>query len=163
MIEAFTQVGKISKTFGTEGFLKYEIEDPFEDLIVKKSFIFLEIDGSYVPFQILSINERSLKLEWVNDPESAQKYVNSEIYLPSESLPEELTTKELPLFENFKLYDQESNFVGQIVKVEEYPSQIMFHVQRNNGITLIPFHQDMYLSHQQNSLVCALPDGILDL
>jgi len=163
MIGPFTQIGKTSKTFGTEGFLRYEIEDPFIDLVRKKSFIFIQMDGSYVPFQIVSINDRSLKLEWVNDPEKAQKYVNSEIYLPSDILPEDLITKELPLFENFNLYDQDSIFIGQIIEVEEYPSQIMFHIQREENIVLVPFHQDMYISHEEDRLVCALPDGILDL
>ena len=163
MIESLRPIGKLSKTFGTEGAIKYHISDELVDYVDQDNFVFLKIKGSYVPFLIQKMTDKYIKLEWVDSPEEAQQYVNAEMFLPPDQLPSLSEPTELPTFSQLKLYNAESTYLGVIEKVEEYASQVMLHVRRDEELFLIPFHEQIYISHDEDRLTLDVAEGLMDL
>ena len=163
MHDNYIQIGRLSKTYGTEGKVKYDIDDKFLDLIQSKTYIFLRVKGSHVPFYVEETDSISIKLEWVVTPELARNYVNCPIFLPAEKVPQNLAITKAHQFVGLQLYDQIDKQIGEIVEVEEFPMQTLLHVSRGGEIVLVPYHEDMYMEHDSNKLQCSLPDGLFDM
>ena len=159
----FIQIGKLSKTFGTKGGLKYDLAENYSDLLEINQYIFLELKGSRVPFLVTAIDNIAIYLQWISNPEQAQELVNSPIFLPTEQVPKELLNQESSTLIGYVIYDQNDHLVGEVVHIEEYPSQVMLHVKTKQKEILIPFHPDHIVSRENNKLVIQIPEGLLDL
>ena len=77
----FIVVGVVEKAHGTKGELKFS----FEQKIQLKEWVFIEINEKPVPFFIQSVspNQTIIKLEGINSPDEAERFVNRNILFPS--------------------------------------------------------------------------------
>ncbi|NOT37531.1 MAG: 16S rRNA processing protein RimM [Saprospiraceae bacterium] len=172
MIE-FLHIGKIFKTHGIKGEVEVEIDEVFEDWLLKEKVFFLQIEGNFVPFWIESYRSDArlfIKIEEINSPEQAKIITHKEILLDKSRIPkslmknfqDELTNNS---FESFTIHDIASNTTAIIEKVIEYPSQLMLELSLNDKTLMVPLHKDFIqnIDEAKKIITVKFPEGIFEI
>ena len=169
--EEFVEVGHIRKGYGFSGHARIEIDEAYLEDFNKQDFLFLEIDGYKVPFYIQEkIKHRHLiiKLEHINSSEALQFYNQHLIFLLKKDTTVSLATSSsevAPSIEGYLLLDTINGEIGTIVRVEQYPQQVIAFVNYNDKEVMIPIHQDLVeaLDHKAKTINMSLPEGLLEV
>jgi 16S rRNA processing protein RimM len=170
-IPGFARVGICGKTHGAAGEIKLRIDPGREETCLSSAFLFIDIDGSKVPFAIEGMRRtRDLLVSFadVRDNSEASKFVGREVFLPSDevdSKPVEIpSTLEYFHLTGMKIYANEV-YIGQIEEVLEYPQQEMAVVMYQDSQILIPLNASLILSidEAEKKVEMKLPDGLLEL
>jgi ribosomal 30S subunit maturation factor RimM len=159
----FKEIGYLKKSFGVEGFIRYNLFHPYEVDMLRKQFIFLDMDGSMVPFLVKDLNEEksTLRLEWINSLEAANKFAGHTIFLSSKDHNfKEQVENQLTLI---KMFNTEGEQIGIVKEFKEFPGQKMMILELNNQEHLIPFHEDLIIEQSDDKIIYNLPEGLLDL
>lgn len=170
-IPGFVRVGICGKTHGTAGEIKLRIDPGREEACLSSAFLFIDIDGSKVPFAIDGMRRtRDLLVSFadVSDNTKASKFVRREVFLPSDEVDKEPV--EIPSDLEFyhltgmKLYAN-GELIGQIEEIREFPQQEMAVVMYQNSEILIPLNASLILSidDKERKVEMELPDGLLEL
>jgi 16S rRNA processing protein RimM len=142
--ETLISVGKVLKTFGNKGDLTLRLhrrEIPLPDHL---PHLFLSLDGENVPFFVLSFEIKSddtaiIRLEDMNDPESAAPLRGAEVLLPRQWLPEapedEYYSHEII---GFSVVDDTFGEIGLVTELMELPQQFLLRVMQGEKEILIP-------------------------
>lgn len=169
MMKKYIPIGKFFKPVGTEGELKFDIEDNYIDDFVRGDHFFIKINGSFVPYFVENIREANsyiIKIEEVDSPEVAALFNQKEIFLRESSISSAAHTmsdKRDNLID-YRVFDGNIE-VGTIIKIEKFPQQIMAWVDVRGRILPIPLAEPMISSidHELKSITMQLPEGILDI
>lgn len=170
-IPGFVRVGICGKTHGAAGEIKLRIDPGREEACLSSTFLFINIDGSKVPFEVDGMRRtRDLLVSFaeVTDNTKASKFVGREVFLPSDEV--EAETVEVPSSLQFhyltgmKLYANEE-YIGLIEEVREFPQQEMAVVFYKKTEILIPLNTALIVSidEQTKKVEMKLPEGLLDL
>ena len=178
--KAMKNVGKLTKVIGTNKGIVSVWHDPFIFAQIpheQGDFIFIALDGLYVPFQLLDAKERPdgsaiLYFSELNDGITVDELVGNELYLPPDSIAldgEEEEVDELFDLEHFighRLIDQHGTEIGAIIDYELYSLNQLLVVERAEGSeVLIPIHPDLVLhfpTSDTDALQLQIADGLLD-
>jgi 16S rRNA processing protein RimM len=160
------KVGFVVKSVGYKGEIKISLEnDDFADAIQELETLFIVIDGKWVPYKIENFNEHAwiVKLLHIDSDKEAELLKGNEIHLFEEDL-EPSSKSELPII-GFIVKDAQQNTIGKITDVTELPGHLLLNVQSENKELLIPFHQTLVISLDENQkiLVIEIAEGLLDL
>lgn len=165
--------GKTLKTFGVKGELKIDVDELFEEYLLSEKYFFLNIDGNDIPYFIESfkiMDNILIKIKDINDPESTFMISNKIMYLDKRRMSLELLTtwsdKKLPYdFKNYNLLDLTSDITSPIVKVEEFPGQLVAHIIHDSQLRTIPLNEDLIhsINHDTKLITMELAEGIFDL
>jgi 16S rRNA processing protein RimM len=162
-------IGHLKKPFGNHGHVTLDVKEEFDEYLEEFEHVFLYLDGSYIPFFIEEIDEKTdlmIKLEEVNNPESASKLSGKKIYITQDQIDEDLSISLSKYGEllGFEVYDNKI-LLGKILEVEEYPSQIMIKVSFKGKEILLPLVDSMIVSidNDAKQIRLDLPEGILEL
>lgn len=167
--ENFIEIGFIRKSHGYSGACKIVIEDIFIDDLKDQDFIFLDIDGYKVPFQIENLEFKRdviLKLVDLSNPDDLKGFQQSPIFLLEKDLDhasEELTkTRASENWVGYMIDDQTLGPIGRIERIEEYPQQLMAIVQgpKKNEI-LIPMNEHLIVEVKDRRILMDLPEGLI--
>lgn len=171
----FVQIGRVKKAFGKSGALRCQCIDPFAAILHEQAFIFIEIDGTKVPFEVASISPTpvlEIKFKDVTDAIAADSISGALLFLAEKDLPTDLLKPEQEksdahygFLEGYELSDKQLGRVGKIQAVYSYPSQEMAFIEENGQETLIPL-ANAYITKiddQQQEIIMDLPAGLLDL
>jgi 16S rRNA processing protein RimM len=164
------QVARVLKSNGTEGevLVGFRGISP-EDLNVKEP-VFIEFDGLPVPFFIESFtrkgsNRAITRLTGVKNLADAEELAGKDVFAVKEAIdsgededflsPDELT--------GWTLLDADNRTVGEISGYEDIPGNLCVYVETADGQAMIPLHEDLILSVDENSrtITVAVPDGLL--
>jgi 16S rRNA processing protein RimM len=164
------QVARVLKSNGTEGevLVGFRGISP-EDLNVKEP-VFIEFDGLPVPFFIESFtrkgsNRAIARLTGVKNLADAEELAGKDVFAVKEAIdsgededflsPDELT--------GWTLLDADNRTVGEISGYEDIPGNLCVYVETADGQAMIPLHEDLILSVDENSrtITVAVPDGLL--
>ena len=162
MIEAtdLIKIGILGGPHGTKGAISLLFHDnvSFENL---PAFLVLEIDSLFVPFRLLSWEEKKntiqVQLKGVNSPEEANKYTHFNAYLfRSDVDTEELIFTEL---EGFTIIDQTGKIRGKVKVVDESTQNVILETEDGN---LFPFHEDLLLdfNEENKTITLQIADGL---
>jgi len=165
-----TQIGYSSKSRGIEGQFKVKVEDRYKADLLKARALFINIDGSRVPFLIESAEERKdviLKLEEITTPEQVTKFLNKEIYLSDDEISAENlqnTQAQHPLV-GYTITDQNDNAISIIDDIIEYPHQLLASLNYQGKPLLIPIHEDLIVSIDEGGkrVKLEIAEGLLQL
>ncbi len=167
----FFVLGKVLKTFGSKGELIFHFDLSIEGILGNASFVFLDLDGSRVPFFIESFHPKNdqqalVKLADVDSLEEAETYVGTELLLPQDQLPE--SNDENILFQKiigYQVVDAEKGNIGTIAQVLEYPSQWLFEIHFQGKEILIPIVDEIVtrIDSEKKVVEITAPDGLIDL
>ncbi len=165
-------IGNTLKPKGLNGELRVAIKDQYLELLPKLSVLFLNLNGTSVPYfpEQFNVDSGLIKLEEVDTPETAKKLSSKEILVRREDIPFDPTSIGLEVTEyshlkEFTIVDELLGDIGTILDVLEYPQQEMALLEIDNHEVLIPLN-DTYITsvdEDKRQVFMNLPDGLIDL
>ncbi len=170
-IKDFFLIGKTLKSHGTAGQLRLIIEDKFKGYMQKGTYIFLDLDGSKVPFQISSVQDGAhfvISLKDVDDKQESDTLGGKEFWVETESVssrhrmsPRNIKGK----WDDFTILDSKSGKSFVILRTEEFPQQLMAVVNHNDRELLIPLHENLIIEIDKSEQIIhmMIPEGLLEL
>ncbi|MFO8235452.1 MAG: ribosome maturation factor RimM [Bacteroidales bacterium] len=172
-LEDTRKTGRILKTHGREGELLVHTDFDLPDTFTKVESIFIMIDGQVVPFFIESAIIKSsktaaVKLEDIDTLEEAYELTGNEWHLEKKTFTSlfEASPKNADWLTGYTVIDQEGNIIGEIVNIENIPSNTLLMVKtQDNDFHRIPFNEEklFYVDENKKIIKINIPEGLLDL
>jgi len=164
------EVGYTKKPKGIEGYLKLHIDDNYISDIASAKALFLDLDGSQVPFLIekfIEDGQLMIKLDEVDTPQQASLYCAKTAYLhPDEVSLESQAEPEETYLVGYTVIDAEDTTRGIIEAILDYPNQVMAEVHNERPLPfLLPIHEDQIIGIDDDAKTIKMyvPDGIEEL
>lgn len=168
-------VGQLGRTHGLKGELKLLPEEAFQEVVLDADMLFVSVKGSPIPHFVEYIRGEGtpiIKFEDIDDIDSARGLQGAQLLLPEEQAGEAVISEEqqfaalFTALTGFSVVDAHTGPVGQIVAVEEMPSQWMAVVQKLDARQIfIPLHPGLIedIDEEKQVLYMNLPAGLADL
>ncbi len=170
-VRDFFLIGKTLKSHGTAGYMRLMIEDRFKGYLKPGSFVFLDLDGSRVPFRIADIDEGQhfiMLLEDINGKQESDTLTGKELWIPMEQVKprhQKSLRNIKEKWEDYRIHDQATGIYYPILRTEEYPQQLMAVIDILGRDVLIPLNDQliMEIDKEQKIIIMEIPEGLLDL
>lgn len=165
--EDCSKIGYFAKPHGIAGNIILRLNGNFADEIEPGEPLFVEFDGTLVPFFIEEItpqeNRAIVKLEFVNSEPDASKLSSQSVFYSIKA--EELTPDNASIYESFFINDKNSGKQGKILEYISDDSNPLFKTAFDNMEYLIPVLSDFILDiDKENKIIhMNLPEGLLDI
>jgi 16S rRNA processing protein RimM len=164
-------VGYLFKSHGIHGELVWRTQQNIgEEILEQMESIFLSIDGLRVPFFLEQIVIRSafdfvIKLEDVDSEADAQKLIGREVLLEASLFENSGSSSQYEALIGFIAKTAQGAEIGKILRVEQFPQQVMWIVSRNDNELLIPAIDSWIIKSdtQNKTIELDLPEGLIDL
>ena len=167
----FYYLGKITKLFGYKGELVFFFDVDDVEEYRGLDAVFIDINGNLIPFIIEKLklhkgNTAIVRLQDVDDLETAQRMVDAELYLPLSTLPK-LDGNRFYYHEiiGFEVIDREAGRVGVIESVNDQTAQALLIIKDGEREILFPVVDELIdkVDRAQKVLHVHFPEGLLDL
>ena len=169
MVE-LVKIGHTLKPHGKEGLVRLRVGDDYLEDLANANALFIDLDGSKVPFLINDLHFKNhilVKLDEVEDPQNASNYSSRAIFIESKFVSEKEENLEASVEDllGYKVYNSEKEYIGAVSNVIQNPHQILIEVNTPEKAFLMPFHPDLVLDINQaaGSIEMEIPDGIQDI
>ncbi|MBR9860811.1 16S rRNA processing protein RimM [bacterium] len=155
-------IGYIRRPHGFKGELNIEFTE--EVALNQGDFLFVKLEAHFIPFKIENLRGKDklkvLQLQFVDTYEYASRLASCEIYSET-SFIEDDPLKELV---GFWVATPDLGKVGQVLRMEELPGQLMLIVEYKKDEVMIPFVEDFIqgIDQENKEILMHLPEGILD-
>ena len=164
------KIGTVVSKHGFKGDSKINISSynlyNFPDL----SHLFIELDGSFIPFSINEIRSFSkniliVKLKELNSEDEVDEIIHKNIYVDSTKIQ---SKKDSGFFYNdlinFNVF-MDSQKIGTIENINIDLPQPVFEIKYNSRVVLIPIHEDLIkeIDKENNIIHLDIPDGLLEI
>lgn len=165
----FTEVGKLGKTFGLDGYIRLNIEDAhFEALsatIEAGKAVFIGLDGFRIPFFVKKFDQEKELVQFRKTTgDQLDELPGKFIYLPADDVTDPApVTDDLSVFVGYSVIDSESlQVLGRIDRIETYPAHPMAFIHEGDKELMIPMVADWIVDIDQEgrNLYMKLPQGI---
>lgn len=166
MIGSLIPIGKIVKPHGIDGGLKIVLKDSFDGFNLMEQFIFVHLEGLPVPFWVTHFDSNGFDqffLEYITTKEAAKPFAGKEFFVEKKILTANTGLSSNPYtWKGYLMVDLSSDHRGIIIKLEEYPQQLMATVQTNEHEVLVPIHEDFLIGVDDLSktITVKLPNGL---
>ena len=138
----FILFGRIVKTSKEDGNLFIRT---FEEIEYKNiDFLFVEIDGTYIPFKINEIkkikkNSLEIKFEFINNPKEAAEIVSKNVFIEKKFCTYKEENKNEII--GYIVIDEDLSKFGEIVNILNNNIQKLLEIRENNSTKsfLIPY------------------------
>ena len=142
MKDDFILFGRIVKTSKEDGNLFIRT---FEEIEYKNiDFLFVEIDGTYIPFKINKIkkikkNSLEIKFEFINNPKEAAEIVSKNVFIEKKICTYKEENKNEII--GYIVIDEDLSKLGEIVNILNNNIQKLLEIRENNSTKsfLIPY------------------------
>jgi len=162
------EIGYISKTHGLKGHVILRTNDDIEiDAEIIKS-VFLEINGSQVPYFIEECRPNNtgyiLKLETVEAVEESKKMIGKKVF----SLPEFILENEDSLneFIGYRIIDTVLGDIGVINDIDDKTNNVIAKIIHATGKEIIlPFNDDLIeeIDDEAKTILFNAPQGLIEM
>ena len=168
-------VGRIVKSYGTEGEVMIAFQEGVTDLLKKNEPVWLFYDGLPVPFYITSSQPKGprkaiVRLEDIDTLADAEEAAGKEVWLDPTDYPELSETDTHILTEDgltledlvgFALLDQDGRSAGTIADIQDYSGNICLELSGSGA--LVPFHDDLIIDIdiEKKTLTMSISEGLL--
>lgn len=162
-------IGYTKKPKGIRGYLRIEVQDKYIDDLNNARALFLDLDGSQVPFLIEKFiidSQLLIKLDEVDTPQQAELYTSKSAFLERKEIKIASDEEdETHPWIGYQVIDQEEQLRGSIASIEAYPNQLMSFIVNENHSFMMPIHEDTVMNVDENKQIIQinLPEGIEDL
>jgi 16S rRNA processing protein RimM len=162
--------GKLGKPVGREGSIKIDIDPHFEKLLKKLKFLFVCVDGNFVPFRLSGCQlgqSFSVTFTDLNSPEEVSWMTNKLFGIHRSEIPVGFRSHSKTNVDitGYEVWDNKVS-IGVITNVIKNPGQTLLEVSSpNHKIILIPY-VDAFITDVDKSLRIIrmeLPEGLLNL
>lgn len=170
-VTSFFRLGHILKSHGTGGQLRLQIEDRFKVYLKRGIYIFLDLEGSKVPFQITSIEDQQhfiVSLEGVDNKEQSDRLAGGMVWIPAAQIRERHKNAAFHFKETWKdyiLHDIRTGDEFPVIRTEEFPQQLMAIIRYQEREIMIPLHEQLIdrIDREQKCILMHIPEGLLEL
>lgn len=165
------KVARVLKSNGTEGEVLMGFREIGPEALRITEPVFIYFDGLPVPFFILSFTKRGnvralVRLTGIGNLKDAEEIVGKEIFVKQEAIigydedDGELTLDDII---GWSLLHPDGNKAGTISGYEDIPGNPCLYVETDNGQAMLPFHEDLILSVDEDSgtIVMSIPEGLI--
>ena len=166
-----TKVGKIGRPHGLHGELKVSIDDLYFEDVVQQDSLLIAVGNQYIPHFVEAWRSGGnlVKLEEIDDKESAQMLQQRDIYLPAHLLT--IKAEDLPAanpfvqYLGYLVYDTEIGAIGKIQEIVDLPEHYLAEVDYQGKAIMIPLHSDLIegIDVSEQVLLMDLPEGLFEL
>lgn len=166
------KIGRVLKTFGKDGQLRCQFQSEYIPLVKKGVFLWLEIDGLMVPFQVnkfIRQHKPLIYFEDINSEYLAGQLSGNWIYIKREDFPgnvwleSDSDTMEYSFLEGFEVLIYPRQLKGKIIRVEQYPGQEMAFVEiaEESRELMVPLVEEFIsdINEMTRTVEFKLPDG----
>lgn len=164
--DSLLKIAQVLKSNGADGELVLSFREIAPDDINLKEPVFIFYDGLPVPFFIESFsikgNKRALvKLTNILSHEDAEEVAGKAVYADKGAFSR--YEEDFHNIEGWTLRNSDSCKVGTIISIEEIPGNPCLSVDTKSGQVLIPFHEDLILSVNEDlqKIIMSIPEGLL--
>jgi len=166
----YFKIGKLAASHGLKGDLVLQHSLGKKTSLKGLESIFIEErKDSFLPYflewaKIKTDEEVFIKLEGVNDKETARKLTPREVWITEEDF-KKFAAKSSPIaLLGFNIIN-EGEDLGEILEVIEQPHQVLCAILLNGKEALIPIHEDSLekVDTKNRKVYVDLPDGLLDI
>lgn len=167
--ENILPIGRLLKPHGIKGEITLLFDkEAYAD--VESPYYIIEVEGIFVPFFVETLRYVSdvsakVKFEDLDDEVSVARYSNSTVFLPKESMSEEMHAEsEWDYFLGFSVADKTLGDIGKIEEIDTSTLNVLFVVRNNEAEYLIPATEDFILEIDENRRVIRmdLPEGLIN-
>jgi len=169
MFDGYVMIGILRKTFGVDGWIRFEIDENYEDDVLESEHLFVNVAGKLIPYFIEEFKESSgilVKFEEVDDKEVANSLANLQVYLSVDQVSYEKDEEELSFekIKGFQVFDKGVK-VGPIAELIQMPEQTLAIVMINKRSMYIPIVEEFIIgvNFKKREIQMDLPEGLLDL
>lgn len=170
-VNEYFHLGKSLKSHGTGGHLRLMIEDRHKTYVKAGSFIFFDISGAKVPYKIRSFEEGAhavISLEGVDNKKLSDQLSGLDIWVPLVSVKERHQRSPRNLrdkWDEYRIIDSTTGAEYLILRVEEFPQQLMAVIALKGKEALIPLSDELIsaIDKKDRIIHMAIPHGLLDL
>jgi 16S rRNA processing protein RimM len=166
----YFKIGKLAASHGLKGDLVLQHNLGKRTTLKGLESIFIEDKkDSFLPYFIESAKAKSedevfIKLEGVNDKETARKLTPREVWL-AEADFKKFAAKSSPIsLLGYNIINEGAD-LGQILEVIEQPHQVLCSILLNGKEALIPIHEESLekVDAKNRRVYVVLPEGLLDI
>lgn len=169
-MDQYFKIGKLAASHGLKGDLVLEHSLGKKTSLKGLETVFIEEKkGSFLPYfiqatKIKSDNETFLKLEGVDDKETARKLTPKEVWLTEEDFKKYAATTSAISLLGFHII-HEGEDLGEVLEVIEQPHQLLCALMLNGKEALIPIHEESLekMDKKNRKIFVNLPEGLLDI
>lgn len=162
------EIGYISKTHGLKGHVILRINDYVNIDEEKIASVFLELNGSQVPYFIQECRPNNsgyiLKLENIDTIDTSKKLIGKKAFtLPDFILEEDESLNE---FIGYAILDTKLGNIGNIAEVDEKTNNVIIKVIHPTGVEIIlPFNDDFIVEIDDDlkTIEFNAPEGLIDM
>ncbi len=167
----FLRVARVLKSNGTDGEILIGFREISPEDLNQKEPVFITFDGLPVPFFFESFSKKGVSralvhITGVRNLRDAEEIVGKDIFakpdalLEYESDDDGLSVDDLI---GWTLLDANNEKVGEITDYEDIPGNTCIYVETKDGQAMIPLHEDLILSVDEDSksISVSVPDGLL--
>ena len=170
-VEEYFHLGKVLKSHSTGGQLRLMTEDHLKSYIVKDSFLFFDLDGSKVPFRVISAEDGAhfvVALDGIDNKQESDKLSGVSIWIPlhlvksrHQQSPRNLRDK----WNEYRIVEEKTNQVYDVVRVEEFPQQLMAVINVDQKEVLVPLSEQLItnIDKKEKTITMIFPEGLLEL
>ncbi len=169
MLGELSNIGNSMKPFGNDGAIKVNFSLDIKDFSLKNKFIFFELGGCMIPFRVLEESQNKnhlIVIENYTSPEEVNFLRNKSIFFLKSELPKSKSSNDVPQMIGFKvMIKSDADFDGTLLRMEEYPSQMMAIIQSQETEVLIPWNENFIseIDFESRIIHFDIPDGLLNL
>lgn len=170
-IDQYFLLGKTLKSHGTGGSLRVATEDRFKSYITEGSYIFFDVHGSKVPYLVTGVEDDAhfvASLEDVMNKKESDLLSGLEIWIPLSIVKprHQLSPKNLnDTWLEYHIIDNSTQVVYKIIRVEEYPQQLMAVIEADSKECLVPLtdHLISEIDRKEKKIFMDIPEGLLSI
>jgi len=162
--------GKLGKPVGRDGAIKLEVEHGFEKLLKKLKFLFVSIEGNFVPFRIKGYHSSQVDAVTffdINSPEAVNFLTNKLFGIHRSELPSGYHSPSKTNKDTVGYTVIESNHtIGVITAIIKNPGQTLIEVSTTDSKKILIPYVDAFISDinkDRKEITMKLPEGLLDL
>jgi 16S rRNA processing protein RimM len=167
--EKYLFLGSVRKTYGVAGALIIHTEGYGHRFKKSWEAVFIKIDGILVPFFIESLEQPDpstliLKIDQLNDRDTAARYIHSEIYINQKDLLGYEQAFDARQLEGFTILDIRSGEVGTVRQYMDIKDNPLFLVSGREKEFYVPASTDLILDVDtvNRIITMQLPEGLTD-
>ncbi|MEX2595926.1 MAG: ribosome maturation factor RimM [Salibacteraceae bacterium] len=162
----YSKVGVIIKPHGLQGAAVCLAEPAFSEVFSSFKFLFINHDGSYVPYRIaelstLNAGKFKLHLDGLKTKEEVEEMRGVDLFQDDTLLPKHVSID----FVGYTVMVEDLGELGNVSDVIEQPTQLLLEVSNEHRSWLIPLVPEYILSINDKKafIHLELPEGLLDL
>lgn len=169
--EQLVKLGVLAKPHGVTGEVLLRVVPQWEGYSPDPSFLFVDLNGGLVPFEVLAMREKNnndllVSLDTIQTGDDARVLQGADVYIEEEALgepgDEEVSLRQLI---DYTVSDVNRGVLGRVTDVSDSPVNPLLQVDYNGKDVLIPFQSDfiLHIDPKKRTISLQTPPGLIDL